>query len=164
MDQRHLDVIRICPNCGENYDIIDHIPYFLPPPCHLHRICRRCVNDILARGDGTLFVCPSCGEEHPTPYGVTTFQPNQYILSIIQPKNHYKLVKTCEEHGKPLEYYCDGSRCHTEVCLFCFVKNHQGIAHFLVDIRHEVERRVRIHADAAINRSKKTLQHPTREY
>ena len=164
----YFDFSRTCVHCGEDYDLAEHIPYWLPSPCQLHPLCLRCLLHLLNEKEGHFVVCPECDEEHFAPNGIDSFQPHMYLVSIVRTRRslldgHFQ---SCKKHDNPMKYYCGGSQCETVFCISCSIYHqdgYNGLEHRTFLLKEEAERRIVIQATRAVTFIEKTQGKPLRE-
>lgn len=96
-----------CKSCTADFDSKFHRPQILPK-CG-HSMCVSCINSSIGR-TGKL-VCPEDFTSYEDP-ALEDFPPNNAILMMLE-----RSVKTCPEHGKPLEFFCATDQ--AEICAEC---------------------------------------------
>ena len=120
-----------CPVCLDLYTN----PKILP--C-LHSFCHECLEGLPqereARGDTYYLSCPTCRQRTEVPReGVGAF-PVAFHLNnlkeITQSLKKKAQQVTCDDHGKPLEVFCE--TCKTVICFHCVVHSHKDHKYDLV--------------------------------
>ena len=125
--RRKLEEQLTCPVC------LDHYTNPKTLPC-LHSFCEHCLEGVpLDKKNETYYLsCPTCRHCTEVPEeGVGAF-PVAFTLNNL--KEMYSLTKktadlsnpqeaTCNDHGKPFEFFCE--KCDTVICSHCLARNHK---------------------------------------
>ena len=169
-----------CETCGCVYNSSNRRPHHLPCD-EYHRICGTCLCALLESSNVPEVVCPHCFQAHPAISGVNSFYIVPGILRILRRRNRNLLRiemsrrgidiqhlthRFCEEHNKPISFYCMGSRCNVALCITCLV-NHINTestsGHAWLNIRNQVTATVRFHVNRGIAFLERALQQPVRD-